>query len=333
MRVVLRIVFGLAAVALLCAAFGQNALYWYRTLAADPLAAWLLVAFSLIAGAVKVASALFLEMNGWRRNPRLVGVFLAVLVFDLWSGLAYTNMTRTEAADTAAIPAGARRNLKATGDALRQERDNLPATRSVDLLKDLLENAPAPVCKTAADRLSDACKSFARVKEELSNARERARLTKAIEDNANVLDAKLVQDRPSAGAAMAKGLKTWGYEVAAETLDNVWSVLMLLVIEVAPLALIAYAATGGPASSEPSAHAGSPRVAKPRPAPGAVSVLDLLRGEAPAASGWIEGLSQQAMADRLRVSKTEVNREVARLVAAGAVAIDKGRRPAALKIV
>ena len=336
MLLFLRIVFGVVALALIAVAFAMNGYYWYRGNASDVTAQSLGILFSVIAGSIKVASPLYIVFKGssFRTEKKLGFAFALALIFDLWSGLSYTNMTRTEARAVIERNTDARAELQRQINADDAAAKKLPDARPLVVVRSLSQTADAAAgsCRGRNEAASDTCKDAAKLRAELAAATEADRLTASI-DTARRALATLTKEEPtSTAAAMAKSLKdSWGLDVAASVLENVWSAIMLGLIEVAPLALITTLADTKPATPRQVSKPSVNRLPAPKPG-AAITVLDLLRAEPVDATGWIAGLSQQKIAEKLRTSKTSVNRELKDLITAGVILQDNGRRPAALKV-
>lgn len=341
MATALRVLFVFAALALAGLALTMNAYFWYQSQAADFKLAAIMVSLSIAAGVVKIAAPAFVAKTSstWRREKTLGAVFAIAFVFDFTSGFGFSGMLRADAVARLEAYTSA---VKESDRQIKAEQARLatyPDARPVIVVEPLAAQAKreAGSCSTQAQASTAKCRDAADLASELSTARARELILGKLETlNADRAKLKAPADS-SVSAVLVRAAKGFNLEFNPALIDAFWTVLMFALLEIAPPALVASACKRPPdvpPRREAIRSAPAPPVSKrAAPAPGSgLSVLELLRQEPTDANGWITELSQQAIADRLRLGKTTVLRQMEAEAAAGRIIVDKSRRPAAIKV-
>lgn len=315
------------------AAFG-NGWYWWRVNAGSIEAQIIGVVFSATAGLLKVSLPIYVGTQGlrWRQRPKLIFVAALALMFDAWSGVGYVGMIRTDAA-------AVRREGRAAADAarralppLRAELAALDHARSAGVLPALIatQEAVAGECRPGA-RLTDSCRELSKLRVEFANAKERERLSRAIEA-AEAAAAKASPDdaRPEV-APVAAALASFGLPVSPDVLGAVWSILMLVFVELLPAAVVAEMSRprpDAPARPTPPAPARQPRPSPAAPA----DLLTEIAGTPADANGW-HAVSLRQLGASTKTSATTASRGIRTAVASGQLEYRKAGRAVAVRIV
>lgn len=342
--VFVRSVLVLAALAVFALSFGMNALFWWQQFPADLASRSIFVAFSIVAGILKICIPAVAKMHGSRLWRTLAIPFALALVYDVWTGIGYAGMSRDEANRPALSDKAAREDVERRKARAESKLAGLPTSRAVRIIEADLRPAEAEAgpCKSSRAAETPACRKLAALQAERAAAVERSDLEAERDKLAEQLvDAGTPRDSRPHITRVVKGLGGLGLVVSAETLENVWTVLLLGFIEFAP-SLVILAMIRLP---KPQRDAPAPDVlplpgnfarpiakARARSATSGDGVLPYLQAQTPDASGWIV-ISQRTAAAAIGISPAEVNRQLADLTAAGSITRDPNNRRTAVQLV
>lgn len=340
----------LPAIGLVALSFGANAYFWHATMSHDATAQVAWVAISILCGLVKVGVpvAFAILAIGWREQPAVSAAFAVALVFDIFSGLGFSALTRGDAA-------ASRQHSAAPVVELQRQRDDAAAALArlagVRLTARIeVERKAASVratnCGTRRGAATPECETLAKLEAELTDARERDRLTATVNDlSAKLTGAGPVRDADPQISAIALALSAVGLSPDRETLAKAFGLLLVLLVELGSTALpraafvrapVAPADPVRPEPVEPPAP-----VRRPRKTTAAIDPLDVVRsatagrmtipGATLTADGWLY-VSQRALADVVGKSPPTVNRALKAAEAAGEILTRIDAKGSAIKL-
>lgn len=351
-----RVLLLLPAVGLVAASFAANAYFWFSSMAHDPTAQVAWVAISILCGLVKVGVpiAFVILAIGWRDQPAVAAAFAVALIFDIFSGLGFSALTRGDATaarqhDAAPVVELVRQRDDAA-DKLARLAD-VRLTARVQVERDAAA-VVAPNCKLRSNAVGEQCRALAALDAELTEAKERDRLAKVVDDlSARTSTAEPVRDADPQLTAIALPLAAIGLSPDRETLSRAFGLLLVLLIELGSTALPRAAFVRAPAKATPPPAlpvpihvepvATLPTPAKPKRKPSAIDPLDVVRsacagrmtihGATLTADGWLY-VSQRAIADVVGKSPPTVNRALKQAEADGIILSRVDSRGSAIKL-
>lgn len=359
----IRLILGGAALAVVAVAFANNAHFWSEQMKADPDAQRLYVGFSLLAGVLKVgipAAIAFYRTSLWRRKE-LTFVFLCALLFDVWSGFGYAQMTRQRAGAETSSHDQARARLKTEIADLEAKLHALPeGLRPVAVVATELKDAEKRTrCTTRWRAQQPPCLAVAELRTEHASAEARETFDRQLTAlRAQLAAVPAARSSEPHVAVIANGLRNAGCSGCSDAaLGYVWGAVMLAILEFAPSALFWFVARPPPlpvapvALEQPKRKPAAPRATPPAPAPaassapppapqrrqqpaapGSADVFPLLASAQADQAGWIKS-TQRAMADALGISAAEVNRQLMALETQGTIEKRAGRNGTAVRII
>lgn len=343
----------LPATGLVALSFAANGYFWAATMAHDPRsqAAW--VAISVMCGLLKVGVPIAFAVLalGWRDQKAVAAAFAVALIFDIFSGLGFSALTRGDAVasrqhDAAPTVELARQRGEASAALARLASVRLTARVAVE--RDAAARR-APDCKRRANAKTEACQTLARLDAELADARERDRLAAAVDDlSGRLTAAEPVRDADPQIAAIALALSSIGLAPDRETLSKLFGLLLVLLIELGSTALPRAAfAQRAPASIDLSQEPAPPAAAEPaspkprRATRSKIDTLDVLRaacagrmsipGATLTADGWLY-VSQRALADVAGQSPPTVGRKLKDAERSGTISVRTDGRGSAIRL-
>jgi CRP-like cAMP-binding protein len=347
----------LPAVGLVALSFGANAYFWHATMAHDATAQTAWVAISILCGLVKVGVpvAFVILAIGWRDQPAVAAAFAVALVFDVFSGLGFSALTRGDAV-------ASRQHDAAPVVELVRQRDDAAAkldrfadarlTARIQVERDAAK-LRAPNCSLRTNASGEPCRALAALDAELADAKERDRLAAVVADlSGKTSTAAPVRDADPQISAIALALSAVGLSPDRETLAKAFGLLLVLLVELGSTALPRAAFVRVPAAPLPverravaapvPVEAEPVAPAKPRRASRAkVDPLEVIRaacagrmaiaGASLTPDGWLY-VSQRAIADVVGLSPPTVGRKIEEARRAGTILVRTDSRGSAIRL-
>ena len=335
-----RVLVIVCAVCVAVIAAAGNGWYWWRVNAGSIEAQIIGVAFSGAAGALKIGVPVHIaaQQLRWRQRPKLIFVALLALVFDAWSGLGYVGLIRDDAAAMRRVAGRAATDaalevprleaaLAAMG-AARKPSEYYPPQIAV-------QETVAGACP-AVRSPSDPCRILAALRAEYGAAKSR-----------ESIEAQLSAARALAGTALAsearpevmpvvKALASFGVPATPDVMAAIWSALMLIFVELVPVAVMAETLRRPEAKPIEVVAAPVPRarapVAPPAITTGAVDIVAAVASLPSDLDGWRRAPLRQ-LSGLTKTSATTAGRALKAAVASGQLEMQQTKTGSRVRVV
>jgi hypothetical protein len=339
MPIALRIVFGIVALVLTCAAGWANFAF-YSSIATEAHAQVTFCAIAVCTALLKPsipAAMSYLPSKG----AKAIGYFIVVLAvaFDVIGALGYIEMTRSTATGVKIEASSDYQKSRAEVEELHELFKSYADTRATAEVNAELKAAKATAGNCEKRAHTDACKAVAKLETEAARASardERERKWQEARSEFDKLDKPIGAADPQA-EALAKIARLIGFEGGGLFADYMFRVLIIIMFELgtpyAGYCALHSQAPVKPKSVAPTPSPGrAPPARRPRAAKGSADAVlallsDLVSGSRSAPGITVSGrkvyAAQRALGQACNgMSGAAINRHLAALEVAGAIALD-----------